>query len=74
MIEQLVEEALGAIEDCGVEDLTAGEVLSVCYSMTKKVSAIMLQVEDEKDRRRYTDMIINGVGELYSLVPEQVVH
>lgn len=70
----LTDAAFDAMEGSGVDDLTAAEVLSACFTMTQKAVLEMVRVENEKDRLHNIDQITTAIGNLYQLVPKGVTH
>lgn len=74
VIAQLSTEALSAIEEAGVIDLTAAEVCSVCFTITQRVTKLMIEVDDRADRAHNIEQITNAIGALYALIPQKTIH
>ena len=75
VIEQLSKDALSAIEDAGIVELTAAEVLSTCFTITKRVTQVMIQeVTDPAERAFNIEIITQAIADLYSVVPKGRIH
>lgn len=74
VIKYLAEEALKAMDGCGVEDITPAEVVSACFTMTSRVCRTILEECDKAELNRNIDQIQNAIGGLFSLLPERTVH
>lgn len=74
VVEQLASDTLDAMESCGIEDVTPAEILSASFTVTRKITKVMLSVEDPKDLEHNAEVITDAIADLYSLVPQKTIH
>lgn len=68
VIELLARNALTAMDGIGVEDVTAGEVLSAIYTMAKNATKVVLESSEGPEREHNQHVILEVVADLYDLV------
>ncbi len=74
VIHMLAEEALKSMDGSGVEDLTAAEVASACFTMTSRVCKVLLEECASEDLNQNIDQIQNAIGGLFALLPDRTKH
>lgn len=74
VVDQLAQEALAAMEDSGIVELTAVEVLSASFTMCARITKIVLNGCEPADKDINIDIITEAIGKLYELVPSRTVH
>lgn len=74
VIQLLAEQALDAMDTSGIDDMTAAEVLSACFTITNRVCKTMIEESSKDDLEHNIDQIQNAIGSLFALLPKGVVH
>lgn len=74
VIQHLAEEALKSMDGCGVEDMTAAEVVSACFTITRRVCRTLLTESAKEDLDQNIDQIQNAIGGLFALLPDRTIH
>lgn len=74
VIQLLADEALKSMDGCGVEDMTAAEVVSACFTVTRRVVKTLLAECEPEDLNNNIDQIQNAIGGLFALLPDRTVH
>ncbi len=74
VIQLLSEEGLKAMDGIGIDDLSAAEILSACFTMTNRVCKTLLNECEPEDLAHNVDQIQNAIGGLFALLPKGKVH
>jgi hypothetical protein len=62
------------MEEGGIDDMTAAEVLSACFTMTNRICKTLLAECEPGDLDNNVDQIQNAIGGLFALLPKGKVH
>lgn len=74
VIDQLATDALSAMENSGIAGMTSAEVMSAAFSITRRITKIMINVPDKADREHNVEIITNAIAELYAIIPQRTVN
>ena len=73
VINKLAKQALHAMDDPSIEGLTASEVVSACFTLTRQVVEVLLDEDDPANRAHNIDQVQTAIAEIYRMVtPKQV--
>lgn len=72
VIDYLAKQALNAMEDAGVDDMSPAEVLSATFTMSKRIIRVM--IEQDPNWEENVGNIQDAIADLYSMIPVQKVH
>lgn len=74
VIEQLASDALDAMENSGIDGITSAEVMSAAFTITRRITKLMVNVPEKPNREHNIDAITNAIAELYAIIPQQRVN
>ena len=74
VIRKLSMEALAAMDQAGIDDMTSSEVISACFSMCMHVSEVMLEQSAGPEREFNRTQLLDAVTKLYNLVKPTVTN
>lgn len=74
VVQMLSKQALAAMDGNGIDDLTAAEVISACYSMTRHVTEVLFKNSSDANMQHNIDQVTAAIAMLWALVPQQKVH
>lgn len=74
VIDQLATDALSAMENSNIPDMTSAEVMSASFTITKRIIKIMINPPEKADREHNIDAITNAIADLYAIIPQRTVN
>ena len=74
VIRQLSDSALKAMNNEGIVDLTAAEVLSAAFTLAKSIVVVVLEYSSGAEREHNEDEIRNATAGIYELVAPKSVN
>ena len=74
VIQLLSTEALNAMDGAGIDDITPAEVVSACFTLTKRVCKTILEESDKADLENNIDQMQDAIGSLFAILPERTKH
>ena len=74
VIAKLSQDALAAMDGCGVDDLTVNEVVSAVFTMCHHVTAVLMEHSSGPEREHNRHQLIEAIMALYEMVKPPTVN